>query len=145
MTTLAPPGPASSPALASNGAATVAFAAGLVAAVNPCGFAMLPAYLAYFLGLEGSDADVPRASVAQALRVACAVAAGFLAVFAVAGTAVKLTSLPVYETVPWISIVIGLALLALAARRKGEADRAAALLGVQPPKNFVIHARRFHF
>ena len=86
---------------------------GMVATVNPCGFAMLPAYLSYFLGLEGSDADVPRAGVAQAVRVACAVAAGFLTVFAVAGTAVKLTSLPVYETVPWISIVIGLALLAL--------------------------------
>lgn len=86
---------------------------GMVATVNPCGFAMLPAYLSYFLGLEESDAEVPRASVAQAVRVACAVAAGFLAVFAVAGSAVKLTSLPVYETVPWISIVIGVALLAL--------------------------------
>lgn len=86
---------------------------GMVATVNPCGFAMLPAYLSYFLGIEGSDAEVPRASVAQAMRVACAVAAGFLAVFALAGTVVKLTSLPVYETVPWISIVIGLALLAL--------------------------------
>ena len=27
-------------------------AAGLIAAFNPCGFAMLPAYLAYFLGHE---------------------------------------------------------------------------------------------
>jgi cytochrome c-type biogenesis protein len=86
---------------------------GMVATVNPCGFAMLPAYLSFFLGLEGSDAEVPRASVAQAVRVACAVAAGFLAVFALAGTAVKLTSLPVYETMPWISIVIGVALFAL--------------------------------
>src|SRR5690606_19372464 len=55
----------------------------------------------------------PTAGVARALRVSVAVAAGFLAVFAVAGTAVRLTSLPVYETVPWISIVIGLALLVL--------------------------------
>lgn len=86
---------------------------GMVATVNPCGFAMLPAYLSYFLGLEGSDAEAPRASVARAVRVACAVAAGFLAVFALAGTVVKLTSLPVYETVPWISIVIGVALLVL--------------------------------
>ncbi len=29
----------------------LAFAAGLVATVNPCGFAMLPAYLAYFMGM----------------------------------------------------------------------------------------------
>src|SRR5690606_36233292 len=84
---------------------------GMVATVNPCGFAMLPAYLSFFLGLEDSDAEVPTAGVARALRVSVAVAAGFLAVFAVAGTAVRLTSLPVYETVPWISIVIGLALL----------------------------------
>jgi cytochrome c-type biogenesis protein len=86
---------------------------GMVATVNPCGFAMLPAYLSYFLGLEDSEAEVPRASVAQAVQVACAVAAGFLAVFALAGAAVELTSLPVYENVPWISIVIGLGLLAL--------------------------------
>ena len=86
---------------------------GMVATVNPCGFAMLPAYLSYFLGLEDSDAEVPQASVAQAVRVACAVAAGFLTVFALAGMAVRLTSLPVYEAAPWISIVIGLGLLAL--------------------------------
>ena len=86
---------------------------GMVATVNPCGFAMLPAYLSYFLGLEDSDAEVPRASVAQAVQVAIAVATGFLAVFALAGALVELTSLPVYENVPWISIVIGLALLAL--------------------------------
>ena len=86
---------------------------GMVATVNPCGFAMLPAYLSYFLGLEDSDADVPQASIAQAVRVACAVAAGFLTVFALAGLAVRLTSLPVYEAAPWISIVIGVGLLAL--------------------------------
>ena len=86
---------------------------GMVATVNPCGFAMLPAYQSYFLGLDDSDAEVPRASVTQAVQVALAVSAGFLAVFALAGTLVELTSLPVYENVPWISIVIGLFLLAL--------------------------------
>jgi cytochrome c biogenesis protein CcdA len=105
---------------------------GMVAAVNPCGFAMLPAYLAYFLGIDehafrspgpsgrgsgrrvsGREVGEARASVATALRVALAVSAGFMAVFALAGLAVELTSLPVYENVPWISIVIGLALFAL--------------------------------
>ena len=37
-------------------------ALGMVATVNPCGFAMLPAYLSYFLGLEDSDAEVPAPS-----------------------------------------------------------------------------------
>ena len=35
----------------------LAFTAGMVATVNPCGFAMLPAYLTFFLGLEGGAAD----------------------------------------------------------------------------------------
>jgi cytochrome c-type biogenesis protein len=86
---------------------------GMVATVNPCGFAMLPAYLSYFLGLEGAPADVPRAGVARAVRVASAVAGGFLAVFALAGALVELTSLPVYEHAPWISVAIGIGLLAL--------------------------------
>jgi cytochrome c biogenesis protein CcdA len=86
---------------------------GMVATVNPCGFAMLPAYLSYFLGLEGADADEAEASVAQAFRVTFAVSAGFLAVFAVVGALVELTSLPVYENARWISVVIGVGLFAL--------------------------------
>lgn len=88
---------------------------GMVATVNPCGFAMLPAYLSYFLGLdrdEGTDGP-PKAGPAQALRVALAVSAGFMSVFAVAGAAVRHTSLPIYQYAPWISVVIGLALVAL--------------------------------
>jgi cytochrome c-type biogenesis protein len=93
-----------------DGPLAVYLASGMVATVNPCGFAMLPAYLSYFLGVEDR---APTASVWQAFRVALAVSAGFLAVFAVAGLAVELTSLPIYENVPWISLVIGIALLAL--------------------------------
>lgn len=88
-------------------------ALGMVATVNPCGFAMLPAYLSFFLGLEGDERDAPRAGVAQAVWVAGAVSLGFLAVFALAGLAVELTSLPVYENAPWISLVIGLGLFGL--------------------------------
>ncbi len=45
----------------------LAFASGMLATVNPCGFAMLPAYLAFFLGIDGRDRDV-RASVAPVAR-----------------------------------------------------------------------------
>ena len=63
----------------------LAFAAGMVATVNPCGFAMLPAYLSYFMGL---DNDAPRsraAAVASAFHVGSIVSLGFLLVFGVAG------------------------------------------------------------
>jgi cytochrome c-type biogenesis protein len=86
-------------------------ALGMVATVNPCGFAMLPAYLSYYLGLD--DSERTGAPLGQAFRVALAVSAGFLAVFAVAGTLVEALDAPVYEYAPWISVVIGLALLAL--------------------------------
>ena len=37
----------------------LAFAAGTVAAFNPCGFALLPAYLGWFLGAEdAADGDL---------------------------------------------------------------------------------------
>ena len=70
-----------------DGAFALAFLSGVVAAVNPCGFAMLPAYLSYFLGLENqAPADEPaRAGVARALVVSASVSAGFLAVFTVLG------------------------------------------------------------
>ncbi|MDP8977837.1 MAG: hypothetical protein M3N17_04560 [Actinomycetota bacterium] len=48
----------------------LAFTGGLVASVNPCGFAMLPAYLSFFLGLDNAMAPAGRATaVARALRV----------------------------------------------------------------------------
>jgi len=37
-----------------------AFGAGLLASVNPCGFALLPSYVAYFLGTEESAFQAQR-------------------------------------------------------------------------------------
>lgn len=95
----------------------LAFTAGMVATVNPCGFAMLPAYLSYFLGLEASGADTgadtdPTAGVGRALLVAGAVSAGFLVLFAVAGAVVSWTSFSVVDASPWLTIVIGAAVAA---------------------------------
>ena len=90
----------------------LAFASGMVATVNPCGFAMLPAYLGYFLGLEGEDRDV-QASVTRSLAVGLSVSAGFLAVFGLAGLAIYHLQASIYEWVPWATIVIGGALVVL--------------------------------
>jgi cytochrome c biogenesis protein CcdA len=92
----------------------LAFTAGMVATVNPCGFAMLPAYLSYFLGLEATGPDDPdqadaTAGVGRALLVAGAVSAGFLVLFAVAGAVVSWTSFSVVDASPWLTVVIGMA------------------------------------
>ena len=62
----------------------LAFAAGLVATVNPCGFAMLPAYLSYFMGIDEENQGRP-AALRGALVVGAIVSAGFLVVFGLAG------------------------------------------------------------
>lgn len=87
------------------------FAAGMLATVNPCGFAMLPAYLSFFLGSERS-AERPDGGVPRALAVGAVVSAGFLVLFAVAGMLVSWVTHEVYEVAPWITVVVGAALVA---------------------------------
>jgi cytochrome c biogenesis protein CcdA len=92
----------------------IAFGAGMLATVNPCGFAMLPAYLAYFLSAEGSGGDkTGRATIARSLTVGLAVSAGFIAIFSAVGLAVIHLSAQVYEWTPWATIVIGGVLVVL--------------------------------
>lgn len=90
----------------------LAFGAGMVATINPCGFAMLPAYLSYFLGLEDSSADAGT-SLFRALAVAGTVSAGFLSVFAVVGVLITEFSLSLERFLPWLTIVIGVGLVGL--------------------------------
>jgi cytochrome c biogenesis protein CcdA len=89
-----------------------AFSLGLVATVNPCGFAMLPAYLSYFLGLEG-DADAER-SVLRAVAVGATLTAGFVTVFALIGLVIENISHAVMDAIPYATVVIGVGLVVLA-------------------------------
>lgn len=85
----------------------LAFTAGLVATVNPCGFAMLPAYLSYFMGLE-DDAAVSRpAAVGRALTIGAAVSAGLLLVFVVVGVVITLGFRSVIGAIPWAALFVG--------------------------------------
>ena len=95
-----------------NAPLAIAFGSGMLATVNPCGFAMLPAYLGYFLGVDGHDRDV-RASVGRSLSVGLSVSAGFLAVFSVAGLAIYHLSASIDRWTPWATIVIGSGLVVL--------------------------------
>lgn len=87
-----------------------AFSAGTVAAFNPCGFALLPAYLSLFLAGDGRPERAGRAAGRAAL-VAASVASGFVLVFGVAGLLISRTAFTVQEWTPWISLVIGAALV----------------------------------
>lgn len=91
----------------------LALTAGMVATVNPCGFAMLPAYLSYFLGTDEGDGDDPQRSLLRAVAVGCAVTLGFLVVFGSVGLAVTHLSLSIERYLPWVTMVIGVGLLGL--------------------------------
>ena len=85
----------------------LAFVAGTVAAFNPCGFALLPGYVAYYLG--GEERPTP----GRAMVVAGSVSAGFVAVFGLIGLLIVSVSSSILQLAPWTSVVIGLAMIPL--------------------------------
>lgn len=93
---------------------STAFTAGLLAAINPCGFVLLPTYLLYFLGMENLRPGAERASIPRALKVSLAVSAGFMTVFLIIGTLTRLTSnWFIRDQAPWLSLFIGVAMVIL--------------------------------
>jgi cytochrome c-type biogenesis protein len=83
-----------------------AFTTGMVAAVNPCGFPMLPAYLSFFIGLDDETTDRNQ-RVRRAITSGGAVALGFFVVFAALGIPINAGITSIYEWMPWLTIVIG--------------------------------------
>ncbi|WP_282699819.1 cytochrome c biogenesis protein CcdA [Streptomyces sp. CC219B] len=84
----------------------LALGAGMLAAVNPCGFALLPAYLSLLVLGD----DTPRRSVAvgRALAATAAMTVGFAALFGVFGLAVQPVAGQVQQHLPWFTIAFGL-------------------------------------
>jgi cytochrome c-type biogenesis protein len=105
----------------------LAFTAGLVATVNPCGFAMLPAYLAYFLGLEGATRPDAARTVGRSLVVGGVVSAGFITVFGVAGVLITLGVQAVVGALPWAAMVVGVGVAGLGVAMLGGFEPSARL------------------
>lgn len=88
-----------------------AFSAGLVSTVNPCGFAMLPAYLGYFMGTVETSGRSE--SLRAALRVGLLVSAGFIGVFGIAGVILAAGVRSAATYIPWVAVVVGVFLVGL--------------------------------
>lgn len=85
----------------------LALAAGMVAAFNPCGFAMLPAYLTLVIHREGGG---QWAAVARALAATGAMALGFLTVFGAFGLLTVSVASTVQQRLPYVTVAVGVAL-----------------------------------
>lgn len=90
----------------------LALAAGMLASVNPCGFAMLPAYLALVVAGQQREHSGVRA-VWRALVATAAMALGFVAVFGLFGLVITPVASTVHEYMPVVTMVIGAAMIGL--------------------------------
>lgn len=91
----------------------LAVAAGMVAVVNPCGFALLPAYASMLVA--GANSAGRAATIGRALAFAGAMTAGFATVFGGSGLALTLVSntSAVQRYLPWFTPVLGVVLAGL--------------------------------
>ncbi|MEU1887022.1 cytochrome c biogenesis protein CcdA [Micromonospora rifamycinica] len=87
----------------------LALTAGMLGAVNPCGFAMLPAYLSL---LVAGPAD-GRGAIGRALTAAAGLTCGYVVVFGAFGLAVAPLADWLRPRLPWLTVTLGLGLLAL--------------------------------
>ncbi len=93
------------------GSYALALAAGMAATVNPCGFALLPAYLSAFVGLDHRGGRA--GAVGRALTVSAALTAGFVLVFGLFGLIVSPLAIRLERYLPWATVVIGIGLVGL--------------------------------
>ncbi len=97
------------------GLASLGLGSGLVAAFNPCGFAMLPAYLSYFLGLEADEETNTGRNVLRAVAVGLTLTAGFILLFTVIGvlTSTVVAQGTIEQRIPYATFGFGILLVPL--------------------------------
>jgi cytochrome c biogenesis protein CcdA len=118
-----------------------AFAAGMVASVNPCGFLMLPSYISYHLGTEedGYYGQPASRRAVKALTMGLVATAGFLAILTVVGLVIAAGGHWLIRVFPYAGVVIGGAMVILGiwllATRRSLGILAASRVTVSPQRN----------
>jgi cytochrome c-type biogenesis protein len=92
-----------------------AFAAGMVASVNPCGFFMLPSYISYHLGTEEAGFyESPAAfRLLKALLLGGVATAGFVVLFAAIGAIIASGGRWLITVFPYAGVAIGVVMIGL--------------------------------
>jgi len=90
------------------------FILGVMAAVNPCGFVLLPTYLLYYLGTELNRGDESRSTtLRRGLSVGTAVSSGFVGLFIVVGVISRAFTTVIRDNAKYAALVIGIALVVM--------------------------------
>ena len=90
----------------------LAFTIGVASAFNPCGFAMLPAYIGLYLGDKNTDGGKtnPVRNIARALLIGGVITAAFVLVFGAVGLIIQGARPVVQGVLPWLGLFIGVGL-----------------------------------
>ena len=84
------------------------FILGVMAAVNPCGFVLLPTYLVYYLGTELNREDENKTTtLRRGLSVGIAVSSGFIGLFLVVGIISRAFTTVISEIAKYAALAIG--------------------------------------
>ncbi len=90
------------------------FILGVMAAVNPCGFVLLPTYLLYYLGTELNRGDESRSTtLRRGLSVGTAVSSGFVGLFIVVGVISRAFTTVIRDNAKYAALVIGISLVVM--------------------------------
>lgn len=92
------------------------FVLGVLAAVNPCGFVLLPTYLLFFLGTREETGLTTSRRLQRALVVSSGVSVGFLGIFLVIGIISRLFTQWIELNAKYASFVIGVVLVVIGLR-----------------------------
>ena len=102
--------------LAIEGNFAYSFILGVLAAVNPCGFVLLPTYLIFFLGTREEPNLETSQRLRRALVVSSGISIGFLAIFFVIGVISRLFTQWIEMNAKYASLAIGVVLVVGGAR-----------------------------
>ena len=94
-------------------ALSFAFSAGMLASVNPCGFAMLPTFITFYLTDDSNQKQELSDRLLRALWLGILVTLGFIIVFVAAGFVLSLSGRLLITITPWLGVFIGVLLIGL--------------------------------
>ena len=91
------------------------FILGVMSAVNPCGFVLLPTYLIYYLGMDLQPNATRASTLRRGLLVGSSVSSGFVGLFLIVGVITQSFTTVVRDNSKYLALIVGVGLVVMGA------------------------------